>query len=86
MPNAASLGPHFQALVDDLVESGRYASESEVLRAGLRLLEAREDAREAELAGLREAINTGLASGPSVALDMAEIRDEARRLKAARSA
>lgn len=84
MSSALSLGPHFRALVDDLVESGRYESEDEVLREGLRLLEAREDARSASVAALREAIEFGLASGPAEPLDMSEIRAEARRLKAIR--
>ncbi|WP_404409360.1 type II toxin-antitoxin system ParD family antitoxin [Pseudidiomarina marina] len=34
-----SLGAHFDQFFDQLIESGRYASVSEVIRAGLRKLE-----------------------------------------------
>lgn len=46
-------------LVRELVDSGRYASASEVLRDGLRLLEEREEQRWAKLDALREAIREG---------------------------
>lgn len=35
----ASLGPHFSSLISRQVATGRYGSEDDVLRAGLRLLE-----------------------------------------------
>jgi antitoxin ParD1/3/4 len=43
-------------LVEALVRSGRYQNASEVLRAGLRLLERREAEEEAKLASLRGAL------------------------------
>ena len=36
------LGLHFEKFLADQIETGRYASESEVIRAGLHLLEERE--------------------------------------------
>lgn len=39
------LGDHFDALIRKRVESGRYAHASEVVREGLRLLEAQERLR-----------------------------------------
>jgi antitoxin ParD1/3/4 len=45
------------------VESGRYENASEVVRAGLRVLEEREQDQEAKLLALRAAIQEGDRSG-----------------------
>lgn len=42
MPISADLGPELEAYVEQLVKSGRYNSTSEVLRAGVTLLQKRE--------------------------------------------
>ena len=42
MPNSVDLGPKLEAIVADLVKSGRYNSKSEVLREGVRLVQERE--------------------------------------------
>jgi antitoxin ParD1/3/4 len=60
------LGDHFVNFVDEQVESGRYGSASDVLRAGLRLLEDYETRLEA----LRSALIYGEQSGPSSPLDL----------------
>lgn len=85
MPSSYTLGDHFEDLIKRLVQSGRYASASEVVRDSLRLLEAHEKLQEAKLAALRAEIHEGLASGPSEPLDMAEIKASARRLLNERS-
>ncbi len=79
MPSSYTLGTHFEGFVRQLVESGRYASASEVIRDSLRLLEEREKLERAKLEALRAAINEGLDSGSAEALDMAEIKAAARR-------
>ena len=48
-----------EELIEALVGSGRYQNASEVLREGLRLVEAREAREAAKLAKLREAIKVG---------------------------
>jgi antitoxin ParD1/3/4 len=56
-----TLGDHFGSFVDERVAAGRYGSASEVVRAGLRILEAEEQKLEA----LRAALIEGEASGRS---------------------
>lgn len=55
------LGKHFDRFVGEQVKSGRYGSEDEVLRAGLRLLEQREHMRLKKLAELDRLLAEGLA-------------------------
>ena len=54
-----SLGDHFESFVDNKVSTGRFANASEVIRAGLRLLEEEEN----KVIALKKAINEGLESG-----------------------
>lgn len=63
---SVALGEHFTAFAAEQVESGRYGSTSEVIRAGLRLLEDEQRRMDA----LREAIREGDESGPAVPFDM----------------
>lgn len=60
-----ALGNHFSDFIEEQVSAGRYSSASDVVRAGLRLLEE----QEARLASLRAALITGEESGPSVEFD-----------------
>lgn len=70
-----SLGDHFASFIDQRVQAGRYASASDVVRAGLRLLEE----REAQLDSLRGALLAGEASGPAEDFDFeAYISEKAR--------
>lgn len=54
-----SLGEHFDSFIASQIESGRYGSASEVVRAGLRMLED----TESKLNTLRRMLNEGEQSG-----------------------
>ena len=54
-----SLGNHFENFVDSRVTTGRFKNASEVIRAGLRLLEE----EESKITALKKAINEGIESG-----------------------
>ena len=62
MPTSVALSPHFETFIRQQVDSGRFNNVSEVVRAGLRLLEEREAEQAAKLQALREAIAVGLAT------------------------
>ncbi len=87
MASSYTLGNHYESFVRDLLATGRYASASEVLRDGLRLLEDREKQREAKIAALKEAVKEGLESGAAAPLNMDSIKARARaeRAKAGRA-
>jgi len=57
-----SLTPALERLVNDKVARGFYTSASEVVREGLRLLQERDETRDAKLAVLRADIQEGFAS------------------------
>lgn len=83
MPSSYSLGDHYEAFAKKLVASGRYASVSEVLRDGMRLMEEREALREWKLAELKKAIQEGIDSGEPEPWETAdELIAEARARKA----
>ena len=72
-----SLGEHWNHFIDEKVNTGRYASASELVRDSLRLLEERE--ANSQLEALRKALIKGEESGPAEALDMTEIIAEAKQ-------
>lgn len=55
-----SLTPEIEQFIADQVDSGRYRSASEVVRAGMRLLEDQIREREARLELLRRAVDQGI--------------------------
>ncbi len=56
---SVSLGNYFENFVDNSVSEGRFKNASEVIRAGLRLLESEEN----EILVLKNAIKEGIESG-----------------------
>jgi antitoxin ParD1/3/4 len=77
-----NLTPQLEAWVQQKVAAGRYNNASEVVREALRLLEERDQEREARLQGLRQAIHEGLDSGPAEPWEgAAAIKRKARALR-----
>jgi antitoxin ParD1/3/4 len=62
---SVSLGEHFADFIDAQVRTGRYGSASDVVRAGLRLLEE----HEAKVKALQDALIAGEESGPPAPFD-----------------
>lgn len=63
-----SLGDHFSSFISTQVGAGRYNSASDVVRAGLRLLEE----HEAKVRALQEALMAGEQSGKATPFDFDE--------------
>lgn len=75
---SVSLGNYFENFVESKISAGRYKNASEVIRAGLRLLE--EDENRIQL--LKDAIKEGLDSGIAKNFDANE---NLKKLKAKKS-
>ena len=69
MPTSVALSPHFETFIRNQVESGRYNTVSEVVRAGLRMLEDAERQQAVQLQALKNDIAAGKASGAALAAE-----------------
>lgn len=84
-----NLGTVFDQFVADLLKTGHYQSQSEILREGLRLLKEREELKQLRIAELRKAIAIGseearqgkLIDGEAVFAEIRKKSQEARRLR-----
>ena len=63
-----SLGSYFEQFIQSRISEGRYTNVSEVIRAGLRLLEE----EESKVIALRNAITDGIDSGLATDFDAQE--------------
>ena len=66
MPTSVALGPHFEKFVKKQLKVGRFNNVSEVVRAGLRLLEDSEKLHALKFDELKAAIQAGIVSGEGV--------------------
>lgn len=81
-----NLGPTFDEFIADMLKTGHYQSQSEVVRDGLRLLKEREELKQLRLAELRKQIAVGIASAErgdvvdgEVAFDRIRAKSAARK-------
>ena len=62
---SVALGTYFESFIQSTIAQGRYNNASEVVRAGLRLLEEQEN----KVVALKSAIDEGVSSGIAVGFD-----------------
>ena len=74
-----SLGNHFENFIENSITKGRYTNASEVVRAGLRLLEEEEE----KVVALRRAIQEGIDSGIAENFDSKKFLQELKSRKKA---
>ena len=72
-----SLGNYFESFVKGRISKGRYKNASEVIRAGLRLLEEHEN----KVQALKDAIQEGIDSGIAEDFDADEFLKELKARK-----
>ena len=84
MPGKYVLDAHYEAVAQELVASGRYASVNDLLLHGVHLVAEQEALRAWKLAELKKAIQEGLDSGFEDYTDSEDVKLEGRRILAER--
>ena len=79
MPTSVALGNHFEEFIKEQLESGRFNNVSEVVRAGLRLLEDETKLRQIRHAELKAAIQEGIDSEDAGTIEEVVAKTRARR-------
>jgi len=72
---SVTLGEHFERFIAKQLKAGRFESKSEVVRAGMQLLEE----HERKVATLRQALVEGESSGAAQPFSMGDLLEEARK-------
>jgi antitoxin ParD1/3/4 len=67
---SVDIGNELSKFVEGGVQKGRYGSASEMVRAGLRLLQD----QETKMAALRAAVQEGIDSGPAASFDFNQFK------------
>ena len=80
-----SLTPELERYINQKIESGLYQTASEVVRAGLRLLEEREDLHRQTVEELRRKLQAGIDEADRGELSPLDAEGALKRLRAARA-
>ncbi|MCX6971277.1 MAG: type II toxin-antitoxin system ParD family antitoxin [Verrucomicrobia bacterium] len=78
-----NLPPHFKKFIDGNIRDGRFGNASEVVRAGLRLLEHEQTLRQLKIQRLRESARAGIddvAAGRFTDLPAADISSHLEKI------
>ena len=76
---SVALGDYFESFVDSKVSAGRFKNASEVIRAGLRLLEEEESKVIALRNAIQEGINSGVAKNFDPKKHLAKLKSAKRK-------
>ena len=76
---SVALGDYFENFVDSKVSAGRFKNASEVIRAGLRLLEEEESKIIALKNAIQEGINSGVATNFDPKKHLAKLKSAKRK-------
>ncbi len=76
---SVALGDYFESFVDSKVSAGRFKNASEVIRAGLRLLEEEESKFIALRNAIQEGINSGVAENFDPKKHLAKLKSAKRK-------
>jgi antitoxin ParD1/3/4 len=76
---SVSLGNYFEDFVEQSISAGRYSNASEVIRAGLRLLEEEENKIQALKNAIEEGIHSGLAKNFDAKKHLANLKAAKRK-------
>ena len=71
---SVALGQHFDNFIRTSIEEGRYSNASEMVRAGLRLLEEDECRLDALKTAIKSGLDSGIARGFDPVRHLAELR------------
>ncbi|WP_397458511.1 type II toxin-antitoxin system ParD family antitoxin [Pseudomonas asplenii] len=85
MATSVALSPHFEAFVQQQLATGRFNNVSEVIRAGLRLLEEQQQQFAVKTLELKAALDEGMSNGESRSAEAVFDELEARFHELARS-
>ncbi|GLS19062.1 addiction module antitoxin [Labrys miyagiensis] len=78
MARSFTLGEHFEHFIDAQLEEGRFNNASEIVRAGLRLLEEQTQLHQLRVSDIKRSIEESRSNGETVPADVVFDKIEAK--------